>query len=196
MKLSELIKNLDKSERNQDKYLDLQPIASEFYIDEYFDYSDEIKITAYWLSKWYDSGSFIGDKIYFLGNEPIALSSKHNGKSDEKFTWFSYDLAKKVRDYLLSLIPKNDLKIMTCDVSNTELGNHYKLHFNAEVLDWSKARYKGEPIELIHRIKETPDFGMDTKSKIKVLSTGEEKNVDIKELDFLYHIKENSSNEH
>lgn len=188
MKLIDVAESIDKSKNNQE-YVDISKVCEELSID-FFGWIEQDRLTAFWIGKWMCTDSYVGYRMYFLDDEPVAVSTQTGRKSDEQFEWFGEEAAQRVQEYLLSIIPTRDLRIVTEDL-NTDIGETYKIHYNSNVLDWTKARYNGEPIEFIERIRDNPDYGIDTKSKVR-LSSGEEKIVDIEDLDFVFFLKENS----
>lgn len=185
MKLRDIAKNIDKSKENQDEVC-IPDICEELNIN-YCGWIDQERLICYWIGNWYCTDSWVGYRMYFLDNEPVAVSTQNGRKSDEQFEWLSEEVFCKVRNYILSIIPKEELNIRLCSLDD-DIGDSYKISFNTQVLDWSRARYKGEPIEFIERIKENPDYGIDQKSRVG-LKSGEEIIVDIDDLDFAFCLK-------
>lgn len=185
MKLRDIAKKIDKSKKNQDE-VDISNISEELDIN-FYGWIEQDRLVCYWIGNWYCTDSWVGYRMYFLDDEPVAVSTQNGRKSDEQFEWFGKETACKVRDYILSIIPKEELSIKLCSLDD-DIGDSYKISFNTQVLDWSRAKYEGEPIEFIERIRENPDYGIDQKSRVK-LSSGEEIIVDIKDLDFAFCLK-------
>ncbi len=184
MKLIDIARNIDKSPQNEFD-VDFDVFSNDLNLNCYGWYEQD-RLKGYWLGDWCCTDTAVGSRLYFFDDEPVAYSFQSGRKNDENLYWFSEEAAQKVRGFILSL---EELHIRVCDV-NEDIGDSYKIEFNTQVMDWSMARYNGQPIEFIERIRETPDYGIDTKSKIRVLSTGEELVVDIKDLDFLYHFSD------
>ena len=182
MKLIDIANRIDKSQKNESQ-VDTMEFSSE--LDYNFDYVNQDRIKAYWIGNWYCTDSYVGYRMYFLDDEPVAFSIQNGRKSSEEFKWFSKELALKVKDYLISLMPNdNELNIELCDV-NDDIGDSFKISFNNQILNPKRATYNGESIEILEEVRAI--WGIGTKLKIELLS-GEEKYIDIKEIDFKYNL--------
>ncbi len=185
MKIIDIANRINKSEKNED-WVDVVEFGREFGLD--LGWTEQNRLKSYWVGNWYCTDTYVGYKIYFLDDEPVAFSIQKGRKSDEMISWFSKELALKVKEYLITLMSEEDdkLNIEICDI-NEDIGETYKIEFNNQVLDYNMSMLNGESITIIERIKETPDWGIDTKLKIK-LSNSEEKIVDVRDLDFKFHL--------
>ena len=187
MRLCDIAKRIDKSKKNEVE-VDVVKICEELGIN-FYDWIEQNRLKSYWIAKWLGTDRIVGYKMYFLDDIPVALSTQCSRSTDEAFKWFDINSANIVKDYLFELIqPINDLNIVTCNIAS-EIEDSYKIYFNDGVLDWSKGRYKGKSFNFIERIKETPDYGIDTKIKLEIPEYGEII-VDICEIDFLYQLTE------
>ncbi|WP_342490465.1 hypothetical protein [Bacillus sp. FSL R5-0443] len=185
MKLIDIANKIDKSKQNESE-VDTQDIGRELGLDN-VPYVEQDRLKCYWVGNWYCTDSYVGYRIYFLDNEPAAFSIQLGRKYKESFHWFTLELATKVREYLLSLIQEKELNISICDI-NEDIGDSYKIEFNEQILNFNRARLNNEKVEILEKIKHT-SFGINTEVKIK-LPDGEEKHVDISDLDFDFHITE------
>jgi len=183
MKLIDISKRIDKSKNNED-YVDSETISNEFNLDLYYVKQDKLK--SYWIGNWCCTDTWVGYKMYFLDDEHVAVSSQATRKSDENIEWFSKELALKIRDYLLSLMIKEDEKFTIGDI-NEDIGEGYKINFNEQIINRDKAEFNGEQVKILEYIKETPNWGIDTKLKIE-LTNGEIREVEVEELDFRFNI--------
>lgn len=191
MKFLELIEKLDKSEENE-AYVDLENIAEDLDINLY-NYIKQDRLKSYWILHWYCIDSWVGTKAYFFDNEFVCYSVQTGRKSDEEFEWISMEAAKKVRDYIFSLmeVRENNLYINLMDKEEDVLDGYY-LYCVEEVVGrkhWERALYNGESFEFIESIKEVPDYGVGKKIRIK-LKDGTIKEVKMKDILFKYNIKE------
>jgi hypothetical protein len=184
MRLIDIANRIDKSKENED-WVDIEELGNEFDVD--VPYTEQNRIKCYWIGNWYCTDSYVGYRMYFLDDEPVAFSTQLGRKSDENFKWFNIESAKKVREYLISLInPVNEeLNLAVWDI-NEEVGESFKIEFNAQILSKDRIKLNGEKVEILERIKNKP-YGIDTELKIK-LQNGDEKHVDIRDLDFGYHV--------
>ena len=185
MKLIDIAKRIDKSKGNESS-VDTMEFSSEFNYD--FEYVNQDRLKAYWIGNWYCTDSYVGYRMYFLDDEPVAVSSQIGRKYDEIFEWFSKELALKVRDYLIFIMPNSaeEFNFKLCDI-NEDLGDSYKISFNSEILNPERATYNGESIKILERIKENPDWGIDQQLKVELPDT-EQKIIDIKEIDFKFNL--------
>ncbi|MED4848313.1 hypothetical protein [Bacillus atrophaeus] len=185
MKLIDIVNKIDKSKQNESE-VDTQDIGRELGLDN-VPYVEQDRLKCYWVGNWYCTDSYVGYRVYFLDNEPAAFSIQQGRKCEESFHWFNLELATKVREYLLSLTQEKELNISICDI-NEDIGDSYKIEFNAQILNFNRAKLNNEKVEILEKIKHT-SYGIDTEVKIK-LPNGEEKHVDISDLDFDFHITE------
>ena len=185
MKLIDIVKRIDKSKGNE-SYIDIVELGEELNVE--CGYVEQDKVKAYWIGNWYCTDSYVGYRMYFLDDEPVAVSSQIGRKYDETFEWFSKELALKVRDYLISIMSDitEEISLKLCNI-NDDIGDSYKISFNSEILNPEKATYNGEPIKILERIKENPDWGIDQQLKIE-LPDNEQKIIDINEIDFKFNL--------
>lgn len=184
MKIIDIAKKIDKSSQNED-WIDTTVIGDELGVD--IPYVEQDRLKCYWVGNWCCTDTYVGYRMYFFDDEPIAFSVQNARKSDENFHWFSQELTVKVRDYLLTLIieEENDLHVAICDI-NQDLGDNFKIDFNGQIITKDKVTLNDEKVEILERIKNEP-YGIDTELKVKLLN-GEEKHVNIQDLDFGYHV--------
>jgi len=188
MRIIDIAQNIDKSEKNRED-IDFEVLFNELGIPYSLDEEPtDSRLQSYWVGNWCCTDTWVGYRIYFFDDEPVAFSIQQGRKWDEEFRWFSMDAAEKVRDYVLSFVKPKELSIAFCDI-NEDIGNTYKIEFASDVIDWSKARYMDYPIELCEIIKDKEDiYNLDPTLRIRLLSTGEERIVKVKDLDFVYHL--------
>lgn len=184
MKLIEIIKQVDKTEENA-AWVNTMELGEEFYLD--VPYAEQERLRAFWVSSWLCTDTVVGSKLYFLDDEAVAYSTQSSRKSDEVFYWLDLDAVKKVKDYLISLIVEEEIpvNVKLLDIQ-TEIGDSFKIDFNNNILSRNRVSYLGEKVTLVERIKNKP-WGIDTALKIQ-LPDGAIEEVDVKDLDFGYHL--------
>jgi hypothetical protein len=190
MKLLDIAQNIDKSKNNQ-VWIDSEVIACEIGVDQDAIYLDEqTRLKCYWVGNWCCTDTYVGYRMYFLDDEPVAFSIQSGRKCDEDIKWFSKELFIKVRRYIFELVANEaeDLKVATCDI-NEDVGTGYKIQFNAQVLNWENARLNGEKVTIVERIKDDPDWEIDSTLKIGLESSKKEQIIDIKDIEFQFHLK-------
>jgi len=184
MKLIEIANKIDKSKKNE-SYVDIENFSSEFDLE--FGYIDQDRLKAYWVGNWYCTDSYVGYRMYFLDDEPIAFSIQNGRKSNETFKWFSKELALKVKDYLISLMSDDDeLKIDLCDI-NEDIGDSFKIGFNNQILNPKRAMYNGESIEILEEIKDKNNWGIGKELRVKLFN-GEETIINVHDVDFQFNL--------
>lgn len=184
MKIIDIANKIDKSKENQ-SWVDINELGEELNVELDY-YGDQDRIKCYWVGNWCCTDSWVGYRMYFFDDKPFAYSTQTGRKSSEVFYWFSREFAEKVREYLLTLIVEdNEFDINLCDI-NEDVGDGYKIHFSEQIINKNRIMFNGEKVEILERIKNKP-YGIDTELKIK-LPNGEEKHVEIEELDFGYHV--------
>ena len=191
MKIIDIAKNIDKSDINNTGYIDFDAIASDLGVPfSFYEDPPDDRLQAYWVGKWYCTDSWVGYRMYFFDDEPVAVSVQQGRKCSENFHWFSEDAVSRVKDYVLSLIARENNHASICDV-NEDIGDSYKIEFLSQVLDWKMARYKDHEIEVIETIKDEKDYyGLNATVRIKDLSTQKEYIVEPKDLDFVFHLSD------
>lgn len=187
MKLIDAINKIDKSHSNKN-WVDIEALAwnLDIQLNRYVETQDRVK--CYWLGNWYCTDSYVGYAIYFFDDEPVALSVQQGRKCDEVITWFSTELALKVKEYILSLMleEEEEFRVELADI-NQEIGEGYKVGFNAQLMNHHKPMLNGKPVKILKQLKDTPDYGIGQRLIVE-LSDGNEGEVQIDSLDFKYHI--------
>ncbi len=198
MKFIDLAKNIDKSEQNK-VFFDLEDIGPALGVSGLEDAEqDSDRLQGYHLETWYDDEGWAGGRIYFLDDEPVAYAYKIGYERDERFAWASKEAAEKTRSYLLSFLEKEELNVSIFDI-NEDMGDSFKIPYVDQVIDWSKARYNGHSVEFLGQTtmpKNNPQFNagtFDDAVRIRISDTKNEVVVYLKELDFLYNLKDNNS---
>lgn len=189
MNLKQIIEKIDKSRKNED-CVDLCDIAySEFGLD--IDYVEQERLKAYWVQRWYCTDSYVGLRLYFLDDKPVAFSMQGGRKCDEYFYWIDEECAIEVKKYCMEfLIKKQDNNYYSICNLEEDIGDFYKLDYACSILDTDKIYYNGKHVEFIRTVRIPSKLYIYDEVEIK-LPNGEIKQVEIKELRFKYNLKEN-----
>ena len=189
MKLIEIANKIDKSKDNSD-WVNLSEIASALRV-EYYDYNDQDKLKAYWIGSWCCTDTYVGYKMYFLNDEPVCVSVQSARKSDEEFSWFSKDAALKVRDFILSLVEEEQLDdfLDIIDINEEDIGEGYKISFNANIIYQKTAKLNDKNVKIIERVRKENDYGIDQELLIE-FEDGSRLVEDINNLVFNFNILE------
>lgn len=194
MTVLELSKIIDKSPENT-CYISIEDIfgyvfglSIDWEVVEEFENKNGKRLVAYWVAPHYCTDSIVGERMYFFDGEPVAYSVQSGRKSSEEFYWISKDAATKVYRYGIEIMASRMPAVSYCSTKE-DYGDSYKIEFISDVLDWSYARYHGQPISNVEIIKDKADYYA-IWGKVKFATPdGEVHMVSVNELDFLYHTK-------
>ena len=152
MKLKEIIEKLDKSDKNS-SWININDIAnSEFDIFEWC-IKEPNRIKAYYFLKWYCTDSYVGGRVYFLDDKPIATTWQSGRKASQDFSWISKEAYKETREYILTLVEEND-KSENIQLANLEEEYHngFPIEYSSQLLT-NQVIYKptGELVDVIEK---------------------------------------------
>lgn len=131
MKLSEILKKLDKSKKNErgiNSYNLCQELGLNFY---WVDTDDRLK--CYYITKWCCTDSYVGLKAYYLDDILVCISHKSARKSNENFDWVSVETKDNVRKYLTSLVETEEEKVEGINFDE-DLGEGFFVSFSEQLL--------------------------------------------------------------
>ena len=153
MTLQKIIDNIDRSDANYtDPYT--ENLFTEFDMEYRWmnDHKDK-PFKSYWFEKWYCTDTWVGKKVFFLDDKPVAVSFQDGRKYDEEFYWLGKSQKKAVYQYLLSMptMPEEDYTdYLDQETLDEEWGDGYTLEFSGQFLV-KKAVYipAAEPVDII-----------------------------------------------
>lgn len=149
LKLSEIIKKIDFSNRSIESDIAWEDLAETLSIHQWPLYFEQERLKSYFIEKWYCTDSYVGKRVYFLDGEFIALSYQNGRKDNESFYFKNLEVAKKVKAYILQLIETEEsdmpLEILNPD---RELPEYHKVSYNSQILHKS-AYFKGEKVSVV-----------------------------------------------
>ncbi|AGS80925.1 hypothetical protein [Caulobacter phage Cr30] len=136
MKLSYLIKNVQKTERNS-SYVDSTALFENFnlgshYVDDSEEFQERMK--SYWLKSWCCTDAHVGLRVYFFDDVAFAVSWQNARKNDEQFTFISHEMYDKVRQFLLTQLPQN-IKPSFINPDEEEMGDTTTITYSGQLLD-------------------------------------------------------------
>lgn len=187
MKLRDILNIVDKSKHFKDS-VDVSRMADVIGLPGYYNYEEQERFVSYFIGSWYCTDSYVGYKVYFFDDEPVAVSSQVGRKCSENFEWLSKDLFLKVKNYVMTFeIEGNENNIELANLDE-EIGEGYKIHFNGQLFDYHKEipLLNGENVKIIELKKEKNYFGTE-KSVIIKMKDGSEKWIEVGELVFPYN---------
>lgn len=190
MKIRDIINKVYKSKQFEDGVSLYDLASSEFNLD--IDYcGDQNRLMSYFIGNWYCTDSYVGYKVYFFDDEPVAVSSQTGRKMNEDIEWISAESYNKVRDYILTFFEHKVPNISLCDLDE-ELGDSYKIEYHSQLFDYHKtiAKYEGDSVQIIEFHKGTGfnELEQYQPSLVKIkMPDKSEKWLEVKELDFPYN---------
>lgn len=189
MKLKDILDKVDKSE-NFKSSVYIAEIAEDMDL-EIQNYDNQDRLISYFIGNWYCTDSYVGYKVYFFDDEPVAISSQMGRKCDENIEWVSKEQYDKVRDYVLTFQEDEEPTITLCDMGE-EIGEAYKIHYHDQLFGYHLTipLYNGLTVSIIekHKGSEHNKLNQYEPSLVKIqFEDKTEKWVELKELDFPYN---------
>lgn len=190
MKLIDIANKIDKSAQNED-WISVYTLAKELNIPMGCSYAESSRIKCYWIGKWYCTDSYVGYRMYFFDDIPVAVSSQAGRKCDEIFEWFSRELALQVKEHVISLLTiEEEPEYFSIGDINTEIGDTYKVYFNGQVLHPEKATFLGKPVKIVEYLQDDSKYAITASTVLIELPDGEQLTVKVGELDFKFNLIE------
>ena len=186
MKIKDIVNSVNKSYANK-SYVNIQNIAESMGI---FDvWSDDERLSSYFIGNWNCSGTYVGYRVYFLDDNPVAITTQLGRKCSEVFEWLSIDAYNCVKKYLQSLQITEEDDSISLAVLDQEIGETYKIEFNGQIFDYQKSipLYKGEKVSIIEMGKIGEYFSTEKNVKIKFIDESE-RWIELHELDFPFNL--------
>jgi hypothetical protein len=187
--LNDLIKNIDFNNKKLESTPDWEELARIFNVLDLY-WSDDTRLKAYFIKTWYCTDSWVGIRAYFLDGEFVALSNQSGRKGDEDFEFVNKESAKKVEDYLRSLVVENRVEpyFDILEGLDDEIPSTYKIQYNTQILH-KTALLNGEKVEIVKTNYESegiksPNYFYTVMIKH---SNGKKEEINCKELDFEYN---------
>lgn len=136
MKISELIYNVDKSDKfkSEVSIYDLAETLNIFDIS----WTEQTRLVSYFVGNWYCTDTYVGYKVYFLDDKPVAFSTQPSRKSEEKFEWLSKEDYIKVKNYILTFKNNSDEDNISILNLNENIEEYYIIPYYCEIFDYQK----------------------------------------------------------
>lgn len=193
MTIKHIIENIEKTEQNKCEVY-INDLNDNLFNFNLYGYYEQTRLVSYYFGEWYCTDSKVGYKVYFLDDEPVAISIQLGRNCSENFHWVSEESYKKVRDYVLSFMDYENGcdKIDIIDM-NEDFDDSYKINYYCQLYKHQKEKaiFNGETVKIIdfkdsHR-NEANEYVKET-VKIK-FSNNQTKWVNTNELSFPYNVK-------
>jgi hypothetical protein len=195
MQLKEVIERIDKSDSNKDE-VDIANLAYNEFDLNINGWVEQEQLLSYWITL--DAENWVGKRLYFFDGKAVAYSDQKGRKNDEEFKWLSKEAYLTVRDYLVGFLFINDDEPDIISDSE-DIGDHYNLFICNQIGDGYKAKVDGRYIEIQDRVKHQlvicptgKGYNRydDDQVSVKFFDTGEEKIVNVEEIDFMFRFKD------
>lgn len=175
MKLIDAIKRVDRTQQSFDP--DYGNFCNELGINDYSGWNEKFseRMKVYYLIKWCCTDTWVGLAVYFLDDEPVAISWQPARKSDTDYEFVSEEAAKKVRDFILSIMEQDDPTFKLMDIDK-EIEETYSISFTNRLLGY-EGFVDGRPCKVVREKKEEY---ISQKVTVK-FEDGTEKRVNIKD---------------
>ncbi len=153
MILEEILEKLDRSENNKcnsciwdlgafQQELDIYPKSVE-------QDKDNPRLIGYWVAHRYNSDGYVGVRAYFFDGKFAALTIQDSDDGGENFSWSSEAIAYEIREYIMSLFVKPELRLDIIGLKE-ELGDGLGVYFTSELIG-DVAIYKGKKVKIVKR---------------------------------------------
>jgi len=197
MTVKEIIQNIDTSKDNQSIF-DISDLAYHFDWLQGGSWDDEKlqnRLIAYHIDLRYQDGLYIGNVLYLLDNQPVAI--EFNGSETRSIKWMSKDTFNETYNYIKTFYIEPEPDNLTFQDINQYVGHSYTLSCHSELMAWHykvTVTWLGKKVRIINIVdgNGTPDVkkAIYTKPKIMIqLSDGTKKEVLLHEILFPYHTK-------
>lgn len=183
--LRKLISEINFEDTSIQDDVNWEDITSIFDIFNLY-WSEDKRLKTYFIKTWYCTDSYVGVRAYFLDGEFVAISEQNGRKSNEDFEFTSKKTAKKVRDYLLSLVDEeNEVKFSVITDLDKEIEGSYKIEHNSQIRH-KTSLLGGERVTILK--KNYPHNTEDYFHTVEIQKEdGELLKLDCRELDFEYN---------
>lgn len=193
MKLSELIRKVDRSERNSSS-ADVDDFSRALDLDDRMGWHDEFdkRVKGYFLIRWYCTDTWVGYRVYFMDDEPIAISSQTGRKSAEEIEFVSLEAAQKVKDFIKSLECEEEFNPTLADMDEDIAQLTYTVSFSSQLLV-DEGFFDGQPVKVkrkCHGYGNSPDdMGLKMDELDVTMPNGELKRIKCNDFIIPMHLK-------
>lgn len=192
MKLKDIIKQVSKSKEFESEVWNITEMFNLNLSFDTFDKQDRLK--AYFIGNWYCTDSRVGFRVYFMDDEPVAVSSQMGRKCDEDFEWVSKEAFLKVFHFILSFKLEENHAFKLIDMEE-DIDPYYTVSYHTQLFEYHKKIpvYKGETVKIIefHPGQIYNKRGQYEPSLVKIQDKNKkEKWVNLENLKFPFNLKE------
>jgi hypothetical protein len=190
MKITEIIERLDTKEESFDFQWE------EDFLQEFDLYPGDIDIlegavdnpfTEKSIYSWLCTDDIVGYYAIYFKGEFVGISRQLGRKCDREFYWLSSEVFHKVKDYILSLISKEKEYSFSTLNPNEEWEPFYQIEFYDQLLDETRAVYKGEEVDV--HVSESRNMRGYLQKTVLITYNNDKVEVELSELKFPIKLK-------
>ncbi len=108
----------------------------------------EERIKCYFLHRWYCTDTYVGVRVYWMDDQPLAVSGQSARKAREEFMFLDVERAKAAREFLLTCAPTLVPEFKLIGEETIKLDN--AVSFTGQLLDY-EGLVDGKPVSLNRR---------------------------------------------
>ena len=162
MKMRDLINAVDRSEKNFTS-ADIDDFCRELNLNEYPGWNQQFEdaVKGYWLIKWLCTDTWVGYAVYYMDNEPIAISVQTARKNPTAYEFVSLEAATKLRKFILECLGESEFTPTIMDLDE-ETDPYYTISYSSQLLVDEGVLY-GRPVKLVRKCHrwDDPELKMD-----------------------------------
>ena len=145
MKIRDLINAVDRSKQNTTS-ADIDEFCTALDINQYPGWNNEFdeKLKGYWLIKWLCTDTWVGYVVYYLDDQPVAVSIQTARKSSAEYEFVSLEAATKVRKFILDCLGDAEFTPCIADLDG-ETDPYYTTSYSNQLLV-DKGWYHGSQV--------------------------------------------------
>lgn len=146
MKLIDALKLVDRSEQNEGS-LEWFHFIESLSINVYNvpnDFYERVK--TYWVMKWLCTDTWVGLQAIYLDGELVGMIWQPARKGEVDFQFVSAEVARKIRDYILSANPVTEFSLINMD---EDISGTYNVAYGSQLLV-TAGLYNGKPVTVIN----------------------------------------------
>lgn len=132
MKLSESIARINKDDI--ESCYDVEVFNSALGMSCYtYDSSIAERLKYVFLTKWLCTDTWVGVRVYFLDDVPVAVTNQTARKNDEEVEFISASDAERMQRFLIELSQAEQPSFHVCNLDE-EVGEHYTVEYGGQLL--------------------------------------------------------------
>ena len=186
MKMREIIQKVDRSVNNTDEahmgdFMHVLNIGGYEWADEF-----GARVKKHALIEWICTDTWVGVHVYYMDDEPVAISVQTARKNDKEFEFVSQEAADKVRNFINEIVAKEESNHIDLIDLDKEFGEpFFTVNYGQQLLTRA-GFYKGDQVTVVKTYEDIKNW-----SKVKIkFQNGSVKVIPLKEFNIPIKITE------